>query len=653
MGCTRREFVGLSAMAAALGLGACANLREQQPESSDAEQPQQPQVDLNEFEKLKLDEGAWKYDSTNDVYYQLGLVYCKTPVATAYQSLAIFVPGAYFSATAKGDTYTCTVNPDAKVGSFTPATAPVLMPINSGNLSPQASPTAYSYNGLDAYLKAGFVYVYAGFRGRSSGYESGSKDVYPGGAPWPVVDLKAAVRYLRYNASKLPFAPDRIFTFGFGAGGGVSALLGSAGDAEQYGTYLDKIGAATHDAEGNNLSDATFGSASWCPILSYDTADAAYEWNMGQYASEDTRADGTWTKLLSNDLAAAYASFVNGCDLRDSDDQALTLDETSGEVYADGTYYSYLLTELEDAAKAFFSGTAFPYTYTPQRLTTASFPGDPNLQSTGSGTTEVDAVTDDQATAEAAADAAAGASGSASSGDAASAPDAASSNNATAAGATPGTKVQSVVYGSAEEYVAALNGDSRWLTYNQSRGTVRISSVGDFVTHLKKPTKKVCAFDATDRSSYSNQLFGINDASSLHYSQQISELLAANQDTYATGSGWDAAYVTDWSGDLVRKDSLDNDMATRVKMFNPLFYLSGAYDGYGKATVAPHWRINSGLFQTDTSLCSEANLALALSHYDGVKDVAFTPVWGQGHVLAERTGTAQDNLIAWVEECCQ
>ena len=245
------------------------------------------------------------------------------------------------------------------------------------------------------------------------------------------------------------------------------------------------------------------------------------------------------------------------------------------------------------------------------------------------------------------------ASGSASSGDAASAPDAASSNNATAAGATPGTKVQSVVYGSAEEYVAALNGDSRWLTYNQSRGTVRISSVGDFVTHLKKPTKKVCAFDATDRSSYSNQLFGINDASSLHYSQQISELLAANQDTYATGSGWDAAYVTDWSGDLVRKDSLDNDMATRVKMFNPLFYLSGAYDGYGKATVAPHWRINSGLFQTDTSLCSEANLALALSHYDGVKDVAFTPVWGQGHVLAERTGTAQDNLIAWVEECCQ
>ena len=40
MGCTRREFVGLSAMAAALGLGACANLREQQPESSDAEQPQ-------------------------------------------------------------------------------------------------------------------------------------------------------------------------------------------------------------------------------------------------------------------------------------------------------------------------------------------------------------------------------------------------------------------------------------------------------------------------------------------------------------------------------------------------------------------------------------------------------------------------------------
>ena len=99
-------------------------------------------------------------------------------------------------------------------------------------------------------------------------------------------------------------------------------------------------------------------------------------------------------------------------------------------------------------------------------------------------------------------------------------------------------------------------------------------------------------------------------------------------------------------------DSLDTDMVTRMNMFNPLYFLSGHYEGFGTATVAPHWRINSGLFQTDTSLCTEANLALALQHYEGVSGVAFTPVWGQGHVLAEVSGAADANLIRWVGKCC-
>ena len=94
-------------------------------------------------------------------------------------------------------------------------------------------------------------------------------------------------------------------------------------------------------------------------------------------------------------------------------------------------------------------------------------------------------------------------------------------------------------------------------------------------------------------------------------------------------------------------------MITRMRMFNPLYYVSGTYDGYGTAAVAPHWRINSGIFQTDTALCTELNLSLALKHYDGVADVAFTPVWGQGHELAEESGTAEENLVAWMIACCE
>ena len=37
------------------------------------------------------------------------------------------------------------------------------------------------------------------------------------------------------------------------------------------------------------------------------------------------------------------------------------------------------------------------------------------------------------------------------------------------------------------------------------------------------------------------------------------------------------------------------------------------------AVEAVHWRIRTGIAQSDTSLTTEVNLALALEQYDGVK----------------------------------
>lgn len=93
-------------------------------------------------------------------------------------------------------------------------------------------------------------------------------------------------------------------------------------------------------------------------------------------------------------------------------------------------------------------------------------------------------------------------------------------------------------------------------------------------------------------------------------------------------------------------------MAARVNMFNPLYFLSGSYEGFGTTKVAPYWRINSGIFQTDTSLCTEVNLSLALGQYEGVEEVSFNPVWGQGHVLAENGGAVEKNLLSWITACC-
>ena len=41
----------------------------------------------------------WQYDETNNIYYQIGLVYCMNPEDTAYESCGIYVPGEYFDGT--------------------------------------------------------------------------------------------------------------------------------------------------------------------------------------------------------------------------------------------------------------------------------------------------------------------------------------------------------------------------------------------------------------------------------------------------------------------------------------------------------------------------------------------------------------------------
>ena len=659
MGFTRRQFLAFAGMAGAAGLAGCSKPADDSKGSaSDSEQ--KADVDVNEFKDLAIDMGAWKYDEENDCYYQLGLKYCTKPATKTYESLAIFVPGKFFTSEKNGSAYKCSVNEKAVVGNFTPATAPVLMPINTGTMGAQQSPTTYEYSGLGTYLEKGCVYVYAGFRGRSAGVDtaSGSSDMYPGGAPWPVVDLKAAVRYLRYNASELPFEASRVFVFGFSAGGGVSTVLGASGDSELYTPYLEQIGAATHDADGKAISDAVAGSASWCPVTSFDVADAAYEWAMGQHASDGTRAEGGWRAQLSSGLAAAYGAWVNSMDLRNSDDEQLTLEETDGSQYTMGSYADQLLSYVNDAATYFVQNTPFPYTYTPQRLDDPTFPGDPNLLATreaaqasgASGSVSASAKPSEEAEG---AVAAADATGEEDAGTTSStSADAAADASSTASQPSGTTLVQSTIYDTPTNYFAALNSDHWWVNYNLKRETVTVQSVRDLSQHVRPAELPCSPYDRPERSSKVNQLFGIGEESTLHFDAMVGELVEKNVDAYALCSDWDASFESAWSGDLAKKDSLKTAMSARVDMMNPLYWLSGAYEGYGAASVAPHWRINEGVFDTEVSPCSAANIALALSKYDGVADVAYTPVWGQGHVLAERSGSPVGNLLSWVVSCC-
>lgn len=637
---TRRGLIGslgaVGAMAAAAGLFGCAGQSGQSTSAASASST------TTTTGGIEIDSAAWSHDSDNDVYYQIGVQYCENPQAPNYESMGIYVPGAYFDATDNGDgTFTCTPSASGKVAGFTAATAPIVMPINTAGYSAQAAPTEYSSKGITDYLEAGFVYVYAGCRGRKM------DDDACGAAPWGVTDLKAAVRTLRYNAETLPGDKDRIFSFGHSGGGAQSAVLGTTGDASGYDDYLAAIGAPTKDASGNALSDAIYGAMCWCPITCLIGADMAYEWNMGQFASSGTRAEGTFTRQLSQDLAAEYRDYVNALGLVDSAGAALTLEDGGEGIACSGSYYDYVKAQVETSLNNFLADTTFPYT--PSNSFNADMgaggggaSGGPSGNRSGGGPSG---------------DFSGGApSGEAPSGDAPSGSGpSANSGSASSASSSSGSSssAESTSYETAADYIAALNGDNAWITYDEAAGTAAITGLAGFVAACKSPSKDVGAFDALDRSQAENQVFGDESTEGLHFDAVMATLLAGNADAYAELSDWDADYPSAYKEDREFTDVQGKSSDFRQELYDPICYLSDAYEAAGTSTPAPHWRIRTGITQGDAASTTEINLALALAADERVEDVDFATVWGQGHTMAERTGSSTDNFIEWVNACCK
>ncbi len=565
-------------------------------------------------EALTFNNSAWNYDAENDVYWQIGVQYVATPETTEYETLGIYVPGAYMTATANSDgSFTAVLNEQGAVNGFTAKTAPMVLPVNTPGYSAQQAPAAYGYDEISSFLKAGFIYVHAGMRGKDNGYDASGNLTYSGGAPWGVTDFKAAVKFIRYNKEILPGNTDSLFAFGMSGGGAQTSIIGASGNSELYFPYLESIGAAMYDANGQYISDAVTGAMAWCPITSLDYADGAYEWNMGQYASAGTRADGTWTSALSKDLAASYAEYINALGIKDENGNVLVLQESESGIYAAGSYYDYLMKTVETSLNNFLADTTFPYT--------ESAGGFPGGGMPGGGM-----------------------------------PEGGMPQGNPPAGMEPGAgapEATSTTYQTVQEYMDALNKAGQWVAYDAATNTAKVTSLAGFVNSQKNPSKSVGAFDGLDRGTAENNAFGNDESDSLHFDSVLANLLSANQAKYAASSDWDAAYVDAYATDLQALDKFENGIQYRMNSYNPMYYLMPYYEGYQTSTVAKYWRINTGIKQGDTATTVEMNLALALENYDGVEDVQFTTVWGQGHVKAERTGDSDTNFIAWVTEITQ
>ena len=579
----------------------------------------------------QIDMAKWQYNADDDVYYQLGISYCATPADASYETLAVFVPGAYMTGTDNGDgTYTCTLSEDGTVSGYTALTAPIVMPINTPGYSAQRALSEYT--SVKSYTDAGFVYVHAGCRGRDSG------------APAGVTDLKAAIRYIRWCDELIAGDAESIFTFGMSGGGAQSAVVGSTGDSALYDAYLQEIGAV------QGVSDAVLGSMCWCPITNLDSADAAYEWMMGSTRSGLSDEE----QAISDALAEAFAKYINEAGIKDENGNVLTLETSEEGIYQAGSYYEYLKSVIEQSLNNFLADTTFPYKASssggqggPGRGTggtrggkggragfggqegAARGEGAPVEASDQEGTPPDFGNMGEQETTDGAQDSGTGGE-----------QNWEETDHISRTGSGSGLSL-SGTYETAQDYIAALNADGEWVSYDADTNTAKITSIDAFVKAFKTASKSLGAFDQLDEGQGENELFGYGDGSGAHFDATLAAILET--------LGNDAA--ADYAKDLSTTDSVGNTAETRLNMYTPLYYLLESSEGYGTSEVAQYWRIRTGITQSDTALSTEVNLALALENYQGVEDVDFETVWGAGHTQAERTGDSTTNFIEWVNAC--
>lgn len=292
-------------------------------------------------ETLEMDGKKLVYRAFEHIPYVLN------PVNEEMQRLSIFVPEIFYEG--------------KSIGQYHLKNAPIFLPNTVGGYmpGPVERPGKNVHGETNAAFYAllhGLVVVCPGARGRGNKDEEGS---YTGMAPAAVCDLKAAIRYLRHNAEKIPGDVNKIISNGTSAGGALSSLLGSTGSHPDYEAYLDEMGAAKEE-------DHIFAASCYCPITNLEHADMAYEWEfhgLDEYhrmkfeppvregeRPQMTPVDGVMSemqKALSDGLKPMFPAYVNSLGLKDKNGTELTLDESGN-----GSFKEYVKSYVAESAEA-------------------------------------------------------------------------------------------------------------------------------------------------------------------------------------------------------------------------------------------------------------------------------------------------------------
>ncbi|MGW4910028.1 subtype B tannase [Streptomyces sp. NPDC004270] len=316
-------------------------------------------------------------DHSVTYHFWKAITYVANPVDETYQSLVVSAPVEI-----DGETVDPTNAPILfanSVGGYMPSSVSDATGVGAGGMSagggaPSGAPTgsaapsasasttsnangntnatggATASNQLLA-LAAGYVVVEPGARGRTLKNSDGE---YYGTAPAAIVDLKAAVRYVKANRGLIPGDVDRIVSAGTSAGGALSSLLGASGDSPVYDKYLKEIGAA-------DASDAIFATGAWCPITDLEHADGGYEWNWGSNVTQSTGK--VVDQTVSKDLRAQFAEYQASLKLRGLDGfgplTARNYDEYLLKQYLEPSATTYLAALSDSDRETYLAANTF------------------------------------------------------------------------------------------------------------------------------------------------------------------------------------------------------------------------------------------------------------------------------------------------------
>ena len=353
-----------------------------------------------------FDMNNWNYDEINNVYYQLNVDYCEKSKINENQKFDIYVPGEYLiGKKSYNEKYKCEISTKNEKSGYNAKSAPMIISIQSEESTEQKTHTEYDFEEISNYINEGYIYIWPGTRGLKENQKNASNEEYSNAIIDGVTDLKALVRFCRFNKGIIPGDTERIISFGSNGGGTKSAILGASGDSERYSSKLLAVGAIMANDDGLGISDSVNGTMCSTPINILEIAQKANAWSIGQYLyNEDLEK-----QRANKELALQYANFVNKMKFKSEDGTLLYLDETNQGVYARGAYFNYMISEIEKSINLFLKNNSFLYTNTKRNIT----------------------------------------------------------------------------YNTAKEYVEYLNSNVKWIMYDDSTNTVKISSFKDFAYFYK------------------------------------------------------------------------------------------------------------------------------------------------------------------------